>query len=99
MIRRPPRSTLFPYTTLFRSLPRRAPPCDGGLRAESAQHLSRGVWLSGKWAGRAGGRQSAHRQRGGGRPAQGFALGALLGDLLQRTGEQDAVASAQRQGE
>src|SRR2546426_8429218 len=24
MIRRPPRSTLFPYTTLFRSLPRRA---------------------------------------------------------------------------
>src|SRR2546423_8326435 len=32
MIRRPPRSTLFPYTTLFRSLPRprrdvRIPPC------------------------------------------------------------------------
>src|SRR2546422_10395295 len=26
MIRRPPRSTLFPYTTLFRSLPRRAAP-------------------------------------------------------------------------
>src|SRR2546426_6857955 len=26
MIRRPPRSTLFPYTTLFRSLPRRLPP-------------------------------------------------------------------------
>src|SRR2546425_9237219 len=25
MIRRPPRSTLFPYTTLFRSLPRRGP--------------------------------------------------------------------------
>src|SRR5256885_12941876 len=25
MIRRPPRSTLFPYTTLFRSLVRRAP--------------------------------------------------------------------------
>src|SRR2546429_7310444 len=24
MIRRPPRSTLFPYTTLFRSLPRKA---------------------------------------------------------------------------
>src|SRR5260370_1720223 len=28
MIRRPPRSTLFPYTTLFRSLP-----CSGGLAA------------------------------------------------------------------
>src|SRR3712207_8904400 len=27
MIRRPPRSTLFPYTTLFRSLPTRLP-CD-----------------------------------------------------------------------
>src|SRR5437763_3970271 len=26
MIRRPPRSTLFPYTTLFRSSPRRAGP-------------------------------------------------------------------------
>src|SRR5256885_3872695 len=25
MIRRPPRSTLFPYTTLFRSVPNRAP--------------------------------------------------------------------------
>src|SRR2546427_4597659 len=25
MIRRPPRSTLFPYTTLFRSLPQRGP--------------------------------------------------------------------------
>src|SRR3712207_7515227 len=31
MIRRPPRSTLFPYTTLFRSCPRR------GLPAESAR--------------------------------------------------------------
>src|SRR5256885_17055082 len=29
MIRRPPRSTLFPYTTLFRSL--RAPPVEQGL--------------------------------------------------------------------
>src|SRR3712207_9258527 len=29
MIRRPPRSTLFPYTTLFRSPPRCAPPNPG----------------------------------------------------------------------
>src|SRR2546430_13758958 len=28
MIRRPPRSTLFPYTTLFRSLVGRGPPAD-----------------------------------------------------------------------
>src|SRR2546421_1437589 len=34
MIRRPPRSTLFPYTTLFRSLlrPGRAPGDEGGRR-------------------------------------------------------------------
>src|SRR2546430_16201764 len=32
MIRRPPRSTLFPYTTLFRSWPRRAPPRPNGAR-------------------------------------------------------------------
>src|SRR5436309_11346433 len=30
MLRRPPRSTLFPYTTLFRSLPSSAPARDGG---------------------------------------------------------------------
>src|SRR3989454_7257308 len=29
MIRRPPRSTLFPYTTLFRSLPQRDHPAEG----------------------------------------------------------------------
>src|SRR3712207_7403512 len=32
MIRRPPRSTLFPYTTLFRSLPR----AEGGLERRPA---------------------------------------------------------------
>src|SRR5688572_32200293 len=32
MIRRPPRSTLFPYTTLFRSEDRRRPLRAGGLR-------------------------------------------------------------------
>src|SRR5947209_9103806 len=34
MIRRPPRSTLFPYTTLFRSQPRRA---QGRARARQPQ--------------------------------------------------------------
>src|SRR2546422_4704613 len=34
MIRRPPRSTLFPYTTLFRSLPRRK-----GEPLAAMQHL------------------------------------------------------------
>src|SRR3712207_7839478 len=35
MIRRPPRSTLFPYTTLFRS--RRAQPCRPEIPAERAR--------------------------------------------------------------
>src|SRR5436189_4262310 len=39
MIRRPPRSTLFPYTTLFRS----APPLPGDLRVRPRRpYLSRG---------------------------------------------------------
>src|SRR3712207_9373071 len=40
MIRRPPRSTLFPYTTLFRSRPRQ-----GGVEAGRAarRHLRRSV--------------------------------------------------------
>src|SRR3712207_7564119 len=37
MIRRPPRSTLFPYTTLFRSVARRAGgPSDDGEREQAA---------------------------------------------------------------
>src|SRR5438270_8419365 len=35
VIRRPPRSTLFPYTTLFRSLPRRS----AGVRSEEVAQL------------------------------------------------------------
>src|SRR5260370_14934006 len=34
MIRRPPRSTLFPYTTLFRSRPPGAPPRGGAHRCQ-----------------------------------------------------------------
>src|SRR5215204_7513302 len=46
MIRRPPRSTLFPYTTLFRSRPHsRAPQRQSGqhatnIRARSEEHTS-----------------------------------------------------------
>src|SRR3712207_8229513 len=42
MIRRPPRSTLFPYTTLFRSLVddlERAPGVDDDRRLEVGRHL------------------------------------------------------------
>src|SRR2546430_13600921 len=49
MIRRPPRSTLFPYTTLFRSLPRDVDPGE----VQSAYQIKifdgrRTVWDSGK---------------------------------------------------
>src|SRR5438093_9053269 len=48
MIRRPPRSTLFPYTTLFRSLPGVCPDiatdqpgvCRSGARERSEEHTS-----------------------------------------------------------
>src|SRR2546427_6683730 len=41
MIRRPPRSTLFPYTTLFRSLNEL---CRGGDRHRRAAHRGRRRW-------------------------------------------------------
>src|SRR2546423_4756509 len=43
MIRRPPRSTLFPYTTLFRS--RAARPGGGGIRVQGAA-APRSWWCS-----------------------------------------------------
>src|SRR2546427_9011957 len=39
MIRRPPRSTLFPYTTLFRSEPRRRPRDHDARRNDTAVRL------------------------------------------------------------
>src|SRR5688572_31648114 len=38
MLRRPPRSTLFPYTTLFRSRPRPHPPAYGADRHPAGAH-------------------------------------------------------------
>src|SRR3712207_7745437 len=43
MIRRPPRSTLFPYTTLFRSVHRGQDPGDLQLRVEPLLDLVDGV--------------------------------------------------------
>src|SRR5438105_7282415 len=51
MIRRPPRSTLFPYTTLFRSL------VSGALQPSEARQTARCAQPEGRPAG---------RQRGGG---------------------------------
>src|SRR2546425_13184296 len=46
MIRRPPRSTLFPYTTLFRSLPHDT------SESESAPAHARGAACNPQWAAR-----------------------------------------------
>src|SRR3712207_7857082 len=43
MIRRPPRSTLFPYTTLFRSLPLLSQPAGPGARLGSAAKHDNGA--------------------------------------------------------
>src|SRR2546422_11662762 len=55
MIRRPPRSTLFPYTTLFRSRRAVCEEARGGARVTARGDLSGGV-----------GRGAAHGDAGGG---------------------------------
>src|SRR5258707_9857705 len=54
MIRRPPRSTLFPYTTLFRSQQDLQPEPDAWQRVLRAQHVVPHHHLQGPAAGRPG---------------------------------------------
>src|SRR5256885_11061713 len=70
MIRRPPRSTLFPYTTLFRSRGGGAPDVCRGHRADLRRHPP--PWLP---ARRPAGTTGAGR---GGRP--GVSAGAMIGN-------------------
>src|SRR5687767_15774353 len=72
MIRRPPRSTLFPYTTLFRSEPRRLRPELVAFGADTGHHAHEVVELLGQGKGlvpefgKGGGQQHGaahHRQR------------------------------------
>src|SRR3989441_12788603 len=68
MIRRPPRSTLFPYTTLFRS------PRTRGGRGDSVRHvLGEGLRGVGAGAVRRGGVAARRTGRGGARPGAGAA--------------------------
>src|SRR3712207_7184995 len=62
MIRRPPRSTLFPYTTLFRSGLRLLPRADaqGWARAAAAPALAGGKGRRGLGPGRAARRSEEH---------------------------------------
>src|SRR5256885_16386162 len=48
MIRRPPRSTLFPYTTLFRSRPKGRIEIERQLDAENQSEPDRNVGIAGK---------------------------------------------------
>src|SRR3712207_7527051 len=51
MIRRPPRSTLFPYTTLFRSVQAPDEQVDDGHRIRVGRHELRVVWTPGHTGG------------------------------------------------
>src|SRR3712207_7550278 len=72
MIRRPPRSTLFPYTTLFRSRAAR--------RRARRRRRQRAAWIWTSVAGAGGGRRRS--ARGGGDDARAVhdAVGRLPGD-------------------
>src|SRR3712207_6857195 len=65
MIRRPPRSTLFPYTTLFRSLP-----CED--LAHCASESARGA----RHDGDAPGELAAHRAVAGSAPGTSYCVGS-----------------------
>src|SRR5256885_5484653 len=62
MIRRPPRSTLFPYTTLFRSGAGGAVPVDGLARGEEQGQERSGARQARPRARLLGGRQEPPRQ-------------------------------------
>src|SRR3712207_1300355 len=66
MIRRPPRSTLFPYTTLFRSRARRRP--RGGVRRRRDARADRGRQGARGGGGRAAARRAAAAVRAGREP-------------------------------
>src|SRR3712207_7086764 len=72
MIRRPPRSTLFPYTTLFRSdAPRHEKGSPGRRSVRAPDRLAAGLALPG---------QRFHRTDEGHRPARRAAVGGHRGD-------------------
>src|SRR3712207_7990468 len=65
MIRRPPRSTLFPYTTLFRSALARERPRGRAVRQLRAQRPARGALGRGGRGGQARDLREAARARRG----------------------------------
>src|SRR3712207_7972149 len=87
MIRRPPRSTLFPYTTLFRS---RGAQAGAGHRRGGTQQADRGA--------RADGEGHGPSQRGRGRGDRGqVAQGALSGISYKGRSEEHTSELQSRQ--
>src|SRR5256885_7261856 len=78
MIRRPPRSTLFPYTTLFRS--------EGGIAVGQHAHLAVGLLVTGPRAHHEGvvDRQAPDLVHAG--SLEGFGLLHEAGHMLGRAG-------------
>src|SRR3712207_7206374 len=66
MIRRPPRSTLFPYTTLFRSSPTRPSPSSGQIGRRCTVPPSAAMMSASQCAGGCGGGRSSGAAGGGG---------------------------------
>src|ERR1039458_8031050 len=93
MIRRPPRSTLFPYTTLFRSvrrLRRRGHPDLLALPDRHRHHArrrnQRGIRTPGRGAGRASRRASQRGRTPRGQAAGALETAAALGIVAWRGG-------------
>src|SRR5436853_386881 len=92
MIRRPPRSTLFPYTTLFRSTSDADPSkeqmgCHDALVADSLRQ-GNGCWCCAATGGRRGERRAVHSPRAFGFPSAAYLLGLrnrLPGQCDRRT--------------
>src|SRR2546425_11092179 len=75
MIRRPPRSTLFPYTTLFRSFVE----AGEGLRGAAEAHQRVPALVPGRAAGRVPGERGLLRGEGVGKASQGLEGATLVG--------------------
>src|SRR5260370_30112772 len=96
MIRRPPRSTLFPYTTLFRSLSGAAPPLPGRLARQGGRARARR-----RDGGRSGARRRANRSEEHTSELQSHLnlVCRLLLEKKNRTRPADAMRSLARRAE
>src|SRR2546425_2928120 len=90
MIRRPPRSTLFPYTTLFRS------PVDSNVTLTADPPLDPGAPQRGKRALDAGGRRGIRRMRSEEHTSELQSLAYLVCRLLLEKKKKKPIDSNRR---